>query len=143
MIIAKRPRRYDLTGNAATSGLQDAKNLCFQNAQRTVKEYRCTSAGQILSPGIHVYRILSTQIAELSFIPLVARDQSTLPCLSNHMLSSRILCGSKLSRTSSGNHCRRDPVQVQSTAQFATILGPMPACWRTCVSEAARAAERN
>ena len=45
----------------------------------------------------------------------MARDQSTLPCLSNQMLSSRILCGSKLSRTSSGNHCRSDPVQVQST----------------------------
>ena len=75
-----------------------------------------------LAPRISTYRILSTQIAELSFIPLVARDQSTLPCLSNHMLSSRILCGSKLSRTSSGNHCRSDPVQVQSTCMFRFFL---------------------
>ena len=143
MIIAKRPRRYDLTGNAATSEFQDAKNLCFQNAQRTVKEYRCTSAGQILAPGIHAYRILSTQIAELSFIPLVARDQSPLPCLSNQMLSSRILCGSKLSRTSSGNHCRSDPVQVQSTVQPAKLRGPIFGDGRTCVSDLVLNAEEN
>ena len=69
-----------------------------------------------------VTRIRSTKIAELSFIPLVTQGQSLLPCLSNHVLSSRILCGSMLSRTSSGNHCRSDPVQVQSTQQCSNAL---------------------
>ena len=107
--------------------------VCFQRIHCAVKDHRRIESKQISAPSIHAYRILSTQIAELSFIPLVARDQSPLPCLSNHMLSSRILCGSKLSRTSSGNHCRSDPVQVQSTAQPAKILGPTCSSGTSCV----------
>ena len=111
---------------------------CALNCER-----HAAKTGYFPSLRISTYRILSTQIAELSFIPLVARDQSPLPCLSNHMLSSRILCGSKLSRTSSGNHCRSDPVQVQSTARIATILEPICDGGRTCVSEVVHNAERN
>jgi len=34
--------------------------------------------------------------------------------------SSRSLCGSAMSRVSSGNHCRSDPVQVQSTSPISS-----------------------
>ena len=80
-----------------------------------------------------VIRIRSTKIAELSFIPLVAQGQSLLPCLHDHLSSSRILCGSILSRTSSGNHCRSDPVQVQSTSMCTGIVLPKNVERKSCV----------
>ena len=53
--------------------------------------------------------------------------------------SSWILCGSILSRTSSGNHCRSDPVQVQSTwpsiKHCSCAHQPWPSCCFPWASE--------
>ena len=118
-----------------------ARSLCARRLKACVSA--APAQQRICAVILHaVTRIRSTKIAELSFIPLVTQGQSLLPCLSNHVLSSRILCGSMLSRTSSGNHCRSDPVQVQSTARIAIILEPICDGGRTCVSEVAQIAKR-
>ena len=100
-----------------------ARSLCARRLKACVSA--APAQQRICAVILHaVTRIRSTKIAELSFIPLVTQGQSLLPCLSNHVLSSRILCGSMLSRTSSGNHCRSDPVQVQSTDHNLEVTYP-------------------